>query len=96
MGLQKSMLIRPRTSLGMGPKTRGPYPEPTALPGRAWHLQELRVHRVLRRRGPGLRQARFSARDRTIRTLHIRVRSKFFQNSGIFARKFKIFGKFQH
>ena len=37
-----------------------------------------------------------SARDRTIRTFQIGVRSKFFQNSGIFARKFKNFGKFQH
>ena len=37
-----------------------------------------------------------SARDRAIRTFHIRVRSKFFQNSGIFARKFKTFGNFQH
>ena len=37
-----------------------------------------------------------SARDRTIRTLQIRVRSEFFQNSGIFARKFLNFGKFQH
>ena len=47
-----------------------------------------------------------SARDRTIRTIQIRVRSEFFQNSlpkknsGIFARKilrkFKNFGKFQH
>ena len=39
------------------------------------------------------RKAR-SARDRTIRIFHIRVRSKFFQfffNSGIFARKFKKF-----
>ena len=30
-----------------------------------------------------------SARDRTIRTLQIGVRSEFFQTSGIFARKFK-------
>ena len=39
-----------------------------------------------------------SARDRTIRTFQIGVRSAFFQNSEIFARKFNNFGKskFQH
>ena len=34
-----------------------------------------------------------SARDRAKRTIPIRVRSAFFQNSGIFARKFKKFRK---
>ena len=34
-----------------------------------------------------------SARDRTKRTIQIGVRSEFFQNSRIFARKFKNFGK---
>ena len=37
-----------------------------------------------------------SARDRTIRTFHIRVRSTFCQNSMHFARKFKKFKIFQH
>ena len=37
-----------------------------------------------------------SARDRTIRTFKIRVRSEFFHSSGIVARKFKNFGNFQH
>jgi len=36
-----------------------------------------------------------SARDRTKRTIPIRVRSELFQNPGIFERKFKNFGKFQ-
>ena len=37
-----------------------------------------------------------SARDRTIRTFHTRVRSKFCQNSKHFARKFKKFRIFQY
>ena len=37
-----------------------------------------------------------SARDRTKRTIQIRVRWKFLQNSVIFARRFKTFENFQH
>ena len=46
--------------------------------------------------GCGLSWKVRSARDRTIRTFQIRVRFKFLQNSGIFPRKIKNFGKFQH
>ena len=86
---------QPRASAGAPPSARGSAPRswpragagpcpPTPPP---WCRSGRR-----RRLGWKVR----AARDRTKRTIQIGVRSKFLQNSGIFARKFNKLKKFQH
>ena len=68
-----------------------PACESPRSPGEAWwRFDDGSSRRTRCPRSTGLSWKVRSARDRTIRTFRIGVRSEFFQNQGIFARKFKI------